>query len=270
MKAKKLITKHQLDCIITKYRIRCGSVTIRRDGYLDVNGNVKICDTDLQKLPLKFGNVYGNFLCHSNKLTTLKGCPKYVAGDFNCGHNVNLKSLKFGPEEVGGDYSCHENGLVTLKGAAREIKGNFNAFLNQLTSLVGAPEKIGKNCYLHHNNLTSLKGPKYIGGSFYVSANALIDLKGCPQFIGDILSFDNDVKLDFGNENCIVKTIVIQMQETKVAVVERCLPEVVISNQQYLPTVLRYAKYLSLYDTEGGFNEDNFAEIISDIKDGLR
>jgi len=270
MKVKKVITKRQLDCIIAKYRIRCGPITIRSDGYLDVNGNVKICDTDLYKLPLKFANVYGNFLCHSNKLTTLKGCPKYVAGDFNCYNNVNLKTLKHGPEEVDGDYSCHENGLVTLKGAPREIKGNFNAFLNQLTSLVGAPEKIGKNCYVHHNNLTSLDGPQHIDGSFYVSANALIDLKGCPGFIGDILSFDNDVRIDLGNENCIVKTVVIQMQETKVAVLERCIPEIVISNQKYLPTVLRYAKYLNLYDIEGGFNEYNFAEILSDIKDGLR
>lgn len=271
MKVKKLITKHQLDFIIKKYRIRCGQITIRSDGYIDVKGNVKICDTNLQKLPLKFGNVYGDFLCHSNKLATLKGCPRYVGGDFNCYNNVHLKTLKYGPEEVGGDYSCHENSLIDLKGSPKEIKGNFNAFLNQLTSLQGAPVKIGKNCYLHHNNLTSLEGTiVHIGGSFYISANTLNTLEGCPKFIGDILSFDNDVKLDLGNENCIVKRIVIQMQETNVAVVERCLPEVVISNQQYLPTVVRYAKYISLYDAEGDFNEGDFIDFITEVKDGLR
>ncbi|MEN2400612.1 hypothetical protein GKZ90_0012545 [Flavobacterium sp. MC2016-06] len=269
MKKKKLISKLQIHYIIERYRIRCGPVVIRGDGFIDVMGNFKICDTNLRKLPLKFGNVYGDFLCHSNNLTTLKGCPKYVAGDFNCGYNVKLKTLKFGPEEVGGDYSCQENSLVDLKGCPKEIKGNFNAFLNQLTTLKDGPEKVGRNCYLHHNNLTSLKGLKHIGASLYVSSNALIDLKGCPEFIGDILSFDNDVRLDLGNEKCYVKSIVIQMQESSLTKSEKCLPKFVVENQQYLPVLFRYFKYITLYDEER-LIEENFKEIINEVKDGLR
>lgn len=270
MTKTKIISKLQLKFIVEKYRIKMdyGSFVIRDDGLIDVNGNVKICNTNLQRLPLKFGKVYGDFLCNSNKLKTLKGCPEFVGGDFNCSNN-NLKSLKDGPAEVIGDYSCQENDLINLEGCPNEIKGNFNAFLNQLITLNGGPEKILKSCYLHHNNLTSLKGPKYIGGSFYVSSNALIDLKGCPEFIGDILSFDNDVRIDLGNENCMVNSVVIQVQDKDVAIAARCLPKIVIDNQRYLPIVFRYFKYLTLF-TNGKFNESDFIEFVVEIKNGLR
>lgn len=80
---KKQLTKQQVEIIINKYHLRIGPWALE-DGRLIVNGNVKICHTNLKKLRLEFGNVYGNFLCHSNKLKSLKGYPIYVADDFNC------------------------------------------------------------------------------------------------------------------------------------------------------------------------------------------
>jgi hypothetical protein len=60
----------------------------------------------LPRLPIKFGKVYGDFICSSNKLETLKGVPKFVGGDFNCSHN-QLKSLKYAPGEVRGNFMAN-------------------------------------------------------------------------------------------------------------------------------------------------------------------
>lgn len=268
MKNKKPITRQEVNHIIEKYRIRIGPFTIREDGLLDVSGNVKICHTNLQKLPLKFGNVYGNFLCHSNQLTSLKGCPTYVAGDFNCYSN-NLKSLKYGPAEVGGNFLSHENNLTSLKGSPKIINGNFSCFLNQLTTLKNGPIKVNGSYYACKNQLVTLEGsPNFVGGSFRVGANLLTDLVGCPEYIGDILSFDNDVKIYLGNKNCKVKIVTIQIKEM-INDSDKYLPSIVINNQRQLPIVFKYSRYLDCYDSNGCFNESNFNDIIFEIKDGL-
>jgi hypothetical protein len=268
-KRKKIITSLEVHCIVKKYKIRIGPFTIRQDGYIDVSGNVKFCYTNAQKLPLRFGNVYGDFLCHSNKLTTLKGCPTYVAGDFNC-YNNNLTSLRYCPAEVGNDFLCHENNLKDLEGCPKEIKGNFNVFANQITTLKDAPERIEGSCFLNNNELTSLLGgPKYISGSYNVSANPLNDMVGCAEFIGDTLSYDHDVRMFMGSQNCTVKTVVIQIQEV-ISDAEYCLSKVVIDNQKHLPILFKYISYLDLYTQDGVFIESNFDDIILEIKEGLR
>jgi hypothetical protein len=268
MNVKKIITKEQVNHIIKKYHIRIGPFTIRDDGLI-VNGNVKISNTHLKKLPLKFIYVYGNFLCHSNELTSLKGCPAYIAGDFNCYGN-QLTSLKYGPKEVGGDFSCHENVLTSLKGSPNFIKGNFNAFLNQLKTLEGGPERIEGNCYIHHNELTSLKGgPKQIFGSFFTTGNLLSDLVGCSELIGNILLIDNTVTSLYMNQNCEVKRVEIQIQE-RLHDSDRFIPEVIFENQKHLSVVFKYARFLDIFSPDGVFNSSNFEDIIFDIETGLR
>ncbi len=269
MRAKKTITKQQVKYIIEKYRIRLGTFTIRENGLIDVNGNVKICYTDLSKLPLKFGNVYGDFFCHSNKLATLKGCPAYVAGDFNCFGN-NLKSLKYGPAEVGGDYFCHENSLISLEGSPKTINKNFNCFLNQIKKLKYGPIHVNGSYYAYQNELVSIEGaPDFVGLAFHITGNTINDLVGCPTFIGDIFSFDNDVKLYLGKRNCNVKKVVIQAQEV-IPVSAKTISQIVIDNQKHLSIVFKYINFLDLYNKDGGFNESDFNNIILDIKEGLR
>ena len=90
---------------------------INDDGSIDVNGDVYIQNSEfteislkLTELPLKFNKVRGDFDCSNNKLTTLKGCPKYVGGNFSCGNN-NLTDLKGSPKVIDGSFYCSGNYL---------------------------------------------------------------------------------------------------------------------------------------------------------------
>lgn len=276
-KPKKLINNGELRHILQKFRIRKGveDFTIREDGYIDVIGDIRITNTKSRKIPLKFGTVAGHFYCNSNQLTSLKNAPKYVGGDFNCSGN-KLRTLKYSPIQVGGDFYCQENILKNLKGSPQQIQGNFDASQNQIEILTGSPALVGGNCFLHHNELTSLVGgPIHIGGSYFVAANLLLTLLGSPSFIGDIFMFDDDVKMDLGNKNCEVKSVMIQVQDA-IPKSERSIPQIIFDNERYLPTVFKYFKWLELFTDhiegqgERVFNESNFNDIIMDIKEGLR
>lgn len=118
------------------------------------------------------------------KITSLKGAPKIVTGDFNCSNN-HLTSLEFGPEKVGRNFDCGYNKLTSLKFAPKEVGRNFICMYNQLTSLEFAPEKVGGNFNCKSNQLTSLEGaPKEVGGDFICIWNKFRTLEGCPERIG--------------------------------------------------------------------------------------
>jgi hypothetical protein len=97
---------------------------INDDGSIDVGGNVNLFDRELTKLPLKFRNVSGDFLCHNNKLTSLEGCPLSVGGDFLCSRN-KLTSLEGSPSSVGGYFWCFDNKLTSLEGSPSSVSGDF-------------------------------------------------------------------------------------------------------------------------------------------------
>jgi hypothetical protein len=84
------------------------------DGSVDVDGNVDLSDRNLTKLPLKFGEVSGNFWCFNNQLISLEGCPHSVGRDFNCQYN-QLTTLEGSPNSVGDDFYCYNNQLTTLE-----------------------------------------------------------------------------------------------------------------------------------------------------------
>lgn len=271
MKTKRVITKHQVKCIIEKYRIKLDTknIIITKQGLIDVDDDVSITNSRLKRLPLSFGKVTGNFHCSSNRLISLKGCPVWVGGSFNCYGN-QLTSLKYGPIEVGGDYSCHENGLTSLMGSAKIINGNFNCFLNQLKSLSHGPIKVNGSYYAYHNELTTLEGsPDFVGGSFHVGANEFSNLVGCPNVIGDIFSFDNTVTSLYMGKNCIVNRVEIQKQEGFFSV-HKIIPQVVLDYKRQLPILFKYARTLSIWDANGNFNNSEFDDMIYDIKTGLR
>lgn len=266
MRQNKSITKEQVRHIIERYEIEIDNYIIK-DGKLDVRGCVTIIGTSLRKLPLKFGNVSGDFFCHANQLNTLKGSPEFVGGDFNCSNN-QLAFLKDGPKQVAGNFSCNENQLESLKGAPKHIFGNFNAFLNNLASLEGAPERVEKNCSLFENQLTSLKsGPCFVGGSFHITGNMLFDLIGVPEFIGNVLSIDNTTSLFTGHKNCAVKTVKIERQQKR-KVPARLLTDIII--EKHLPIILKYSKYLDVFLPDGSFNQYLLEDLVFDIENGLR
>ena len=110
-----------------------------KDGLVYVEGSVDLYDKKLTKLPLKFGEVSGNFNCHANQLTNLEGAPTRVGGDFNCSWN-NLINLEESPEVVEKNFYCSRNKLTTLKGGSK-VRGNYySVHNNQLINFYGFPE----------------------------------------------------------------------------------------------------------------------------------
>ena len=81
--------------------------TINSQGEIDVDGNVWLINKDFKELPYKFSRVTGYFDVDSNKnLISLKNCPDFVGGSFNCSLCRKLDSLEGCPKEVGSDFYC--------------------------------------------------------------------------------------------------------------------------------------------------------------------
>ena len=142
---------------LEKFRII--NYTINEDGTIDVNSNVFLNNSKLTKIPFKFGKVTGDFLCSTNDLTSLEGCPQEVGGNFYCYSN-KLKDLIGGPQEVGGDYLCYNNQLESLEGCAGDI---------------------GRDLYCYNNKLEMLDCSSVINGGIYCKGNGF---KEEPEFFG--------------------------------------------------------------------------------------
>lgn len=107
---------------------------INDDGSVDVDGDVRIIGTNLDKLPIKFGRVTGYFLCFNLGLKTLEGSPYYVGDSFDCSSN-KLVNLKYSPVEVVKHFDCSNNNLKSLEGLSSEIGGNLYCPFNNLKEL---------------------------------------------------------------------------------------------------------------------------------------
>ena len=110
-----------------QYNIK--NYTINPDGSIDVDGDVNLWNLGLTELPLIFNRVTGYFLCDDNKLTSLKGSPRWIGGYFDCDCN-RLTSLEFSPDYVGSYFSCELNDL-TDNLCDTEIGSNFFTTLEQ-------------------------------------------------------------------------------------------------------------------------------------------
>jgi len=163
-----------------KYDIK--NYTINDDGSIDVDGDVDLSKRGLERIPIKFIEVTGDFYCYENNLTSLEGCPETVGGDFNCSHN-KLISLEGGPKKVGGDFECARNNLTSLKGSPKKVGDGFYCYYNNLTSLEGCPKEVSGYFSFHNNNLTSLEGgPERVGWHFNCTRNNLTSLVGFPLY----------------------------------------------------------------------------------------
>jgi len=112
-----------IDNICKVHRIK--NYTINSDGSIDVEGSVNIQLSDLQKLPLMFNRVAGDFYCSYNELTSLKGAPNYVGGDFYCENN-ELITLEYCPKYVCGDFNCSNNNIISLEYYPEHVGRDFN------------------------------------------------------------------------------------------------------------------------------------------------
>jgi hypothetical protein len=145
-----------------------GNYEIADDGYVSVNGNVKLAKP-VESLPVRFRRISGNFWCQSNNLKTLEGSPYQVGENFLVREN-DLDTLEGSPQIVGKIFSCSGNPrLGSLKGGPVWVGEQYNCSSCGLEDLIGAPQ--------------------WVGGSFYCSGNPLESLKGIPIHIGHYFAF---------------------------------------------------------------------------------
>ncbi len=148
---------------------------INPDGSLYVNGPANLAYRDLTELPLNFDTVVGDFSCHGNQLTTLKGSPKTIGGSFYCYENL-LPNMKFCPQDIYREFQCSDNRLTSLKGMPDMLRGKFICANNRLKDLSGGPT-IVKGLYydVQQNKLNSLHGaPTQFFGDFNIDSNMRI------------------------------------------------------------------------------------------------
>ena len=93
---KNNIIKFLSDNLIKNY-------TINEDLSVDVIGDVFINELKLNEIPIQFGKVSGSFDCSYNFLTTLKGCPISVGGDFNRHRNTIRIDMNWEKEAIAGE-----------------------------------------------------------------------------------------------------------------------------------------------------------------------
>ena len=128
-----------------------GSYVIDEEGFVNVNGDVRVTNFYNYQDQIKFGNVSGDFNCSNNRLITLEGSPKTVGGDFKCHYNY-LTTLEESPQTVGGGFYCSYNRLTTLEGSPKIVGYNFDCDNNELTTLEGCPKTVGWYFNCSYNN----------------------------------------------------------------------------------------------------------------------
>ena len=168
---------------------------INKDLTIDVDGDVDLYKFTNEEFPsyIQFGIINDGFNIRFSNMTSLRGCPKEVGGNFRCNNCSKLKSLEGAPKEVGGNFNCSScPKLESLVGAPEIVGGDFNCgYCFNLTSLEGAPKKVGGGFYCYNcYNLTSLEGcPQKVDDDFVCSnCFKLTSLEGCPQKVSGAFS----------------------------------------------------------------------------------
>jgi hypothetical protein len=141
-----------------EYKIDCYEII---DDSIDVYGSVYINRTDLKKLPIKFRNVYGDFNCYLNKLTTLENSPIRVSGDFICSHN-NLTDLKYSAQLILGDFYCQVNYIISIEDFTTDLEGEFYSDITQDPGLIYSDDIYPKRILNHKEYLIQLNRQKKI------------------------------------------------------------------------------------------------------------
>ena len=77
---KNVLTQEQIDFL---NRYTKGTWSVNADGKLDINGDFDCDDKEIDSfLWIQFGRVTGSFYCSNNSLSSLKGAPREVGGNF--------------------------------------------------------------------------------------------------------------------------------------------------------------------------------------------
>lgn len=153
---------------------------------IDVEGSV-ICRNWISytTLPIAFNYVSGDFVLPPS-ITSLKGCPKYVGGNFSC-TSCNITSLQYAPIHVGGTFLCDCTAITNLIGSPIEVGESFICSNNlNLVSFKGASCIVGGAFVGENIGVESTKYlPRYIGRSLVLSSVVITDVGELPNVVGD-------------------------------------------------------------------------------------
>lgn len=265
---------------------RIDNYSINSDGTINVYGDVNLGGMALAKLPLRFGEVTGDFICNYNNLQSLDGCPHKVGGNFNCLQN-NLTTLNKSPTVVGGSFVCAQNRLVSLVGSPLilfagfdcnhnklesledgpiVVMGSYSCQFNNLTSLLGSPQHIGFSFNCSHNILETLEdGPVSIGINFDCSENRISSLVGMTQTIGGSLYLYRNFQLD----STYSGDIDVQVGE-RIMISPETLPGFKMIPTYHLALVLKYQRHFYIWNDDLTLNKENLADLLLEIEDGLK
>ena len=105
------IAQTEIERLLQKYKIK--NYTVRKDGLVDVEGDIALGFYLFDKLPIKFDRVKGNFDLQFSKLETLEGSPQWVGEWFSCAFCREIFSLQYSPIYVNGFFNC--NGCWNLE-----------------------------------------------------------------------------------------------------------------------------------------------------------
>jgi len=112
------------------------SYTINDDFSIDCNDTVMIGHKNLKYLPefIQFRNILGNFWIEQIGLRSLRGCPIYIEGDFDCQNN-DLIDLKFAPTYIEETFRLYGNHIPISE--VNKFKNNSNNKWHYLSSDYG-------------------------------------------------------------------------------------------------------------------------------------
>ena len=200
---KTKLTNEQLNFLKGKMR---GTWSIDDKGLINVDGNFICIDSDITKLPVKFGKITGNFsLADCEYLTSLEGSPSEVGGLFTCIGCHALTSLKNAPETVREDFNCASCVCLTsLEGAPSEVGSDFSCYsCPSLVSLKGAPKKVRNFFCYDCKSLLSLKYAPYKTRGIYFNDSPNINPKEIKLYGEDEELFNKWLKSDHDVEDFI-------------------------------------------------------------------
>lgn len=172
---------------------------INHDATVDVVGEVRLHNMELDELGVQFGKIYGDFHCNRNKLTSLKGAPYFIEGDAFFNDN-KLTSLEYAPSHVGKTFFCQRN---------------------QLESLNHCPSFIGEDLVCGSNNFEAIDFfPSNLMGLFYHSAkDGKEKLKHFEEHYkgGDVLTIPSNVVKNIIQFHHLQATLMTNLQIEKKA-----------------------------------------------------
>lgn len=143
-------THKEVQVLLNKWKVK--NYTINDDLTVDVIGDVdlndKIIDFGFKKIPIKFKNVTGHFMCTGNDLESLEGLSEgFTATYFHCNYN-KLDSLISLPKNFKVEhFFCTKNELTSLEGLQKSTNSGVISFVYNRTVSQYTLELLGNDMF---------------------------------------------------------------------------------------------------------------------------